>query len=76
MSSSYVNRVKKDDSSPILTDSGLIDKWVFTNIRGTTSKRQITISPDLVGISMKMIFNCVNTASLATVKQGQTSLSL
>ncbi len=63
----------KDNSNPVITDSGLIGTWVLTNISGTTSTGSITISPGLVGISMTMVFNSDNTASLSMVQQGQTT---
>ncbi len=63
----------KDNSNPVITDSGLIGTWLLTNISGTTTQGSITISPGLVGISMTLVFNSDNTASLVSVQQGQTT---
>ena len=69
----FLTSCNKDNSNPVITDGGLIGTWVLTNISGTTSQGSVTISPGLVGMSMTLVFNSDNTASLLSVQQGQST---
>jgi hypothetical protein len=70
---SVLTSCNKDSSNPIISQSGLVGTWILTNISGTTPQGSITVSPGLVGISMTMVLNNNNTATLTTVQQGQTT---
>lgn len=65
---------KKDSNNPVATgDSGLIGTWNLSSISGSTPQGTITIPPTTAGISMTMIFNSNNTASMSMVQQGVTT---
>jgi len=70
---SILSSCNKNDSNPVITDSGLIGVWVLTSISGTTSQGSITITPGLVELSMTMKINSDKTASLLMVQQGVTT---
>jgi hypothetical protein len=64
----------KDNSNPVITDTGLIGTWVATNVSGATPQGEISLSAGLIGIVMTIEFRGDNTAWLRWMQQGQTTI--